>query len=278
MSERLLGKSQALIWRLVTAPEGVAQGLADANDPEGRALSAFLRGDSRLDAAARLTVYANGYFYRIRDALREDFGALYAALGERAFHNLVTAYLIAHAPTHPSLRYAGEKLPVFLAGNPDAAVFRERCPFAADLAALEWALLEAFDAPDAPPLSRGTLAAVPADDWASLRFTLTPSLQILSLDWSVHRARGIHDRGDDPAAGTILPEKTRLRVWRKSERVFYRPLSPAEHAALETVRAGGTFGDVCAGIAGPTEKEGDAQRALAVLERWISDEILTGIL
>ncbi|MFQ5458664.1 MAG: putative DNA-binding domain-containing protein, partial [Myxococcota bacterium] len=277
MSERILAESQALIWRLVTAPEGVAQGLALANDPEGRALSAFLRRDDRLDAAARLSIYANAYFYRIRDALREDFAALYAAIGERAFHNLVTSYLIAHAPTHPSLRYAGKNLPAFLATNPDSAMFRARWPFAADLAALEWALLEAFDAPDAQPITRGDLAAVPTEDWASLRFSLTPTLQILSLGWPVHKARELHDRGDDPAAGALAPEVARLRVWRNSERVFYRPMSPAEHSALETARAGGAFGDICVGIAADAGEAAAAGRALAILERWLADALLTGI-
>ena len=278
MNERFLGEAQRLLWRLVTAPEGVQRGLADAGDPEGRSLEAVVRGDGPMDAPARLTVYANGYFYRIRDALLEDFGALHNALGKRLFHNLVTAYLIAHPPTHPSLRYAGERLPEFLATDPAAGDFRARCPFVADLAALEWALLEAFDAPDAPSLPRDTLAALPADDWASLRFELTPTLQILTLAWPVHRAREIYDGGSDLASIRLLPEETRLRVWRKSERVFYRPMSPLEHASLGALRAGACFGDVCEQAAAEMGEEGAARRALDLLERWLADEILSGIL
>lgn len=278
MNERFLGEAQRLVWRLVTAPEGVRRGLSDAGDRDGRSLKAVVRGDASMDASARLTVYANGYFYRIRDALREDFGALHSALGERPFHNLVTAYLIAHPPTHPSLRYAGGRLPEFLAADPAARVFRARCPFVADLAALEWALLEAFDAPDALSLPRDALAAVPANDWAALRFELTPTLQSLTLAWPVHRARKIYDGGGDLVSSRLPSEETRLRVWRKSERVFYRPMSPLEQASLGALRAGACFGDVCERAAAETGDEGAARKALALLERWLADEILVRIL
>ncbi len=279
MAASSLGDAQRLIWRLVTAPEGVAQGLSDEGDPGGRSLASVLRSDARLGAPARLSVYANAYFYRLRDALRDDFGALHAVLGEKRFHNLVTSYLIAHPPTHPSLRYAGRHLARFLLHTSGGAVFRERCPFAGDLASLEWAILEAFDAPDAPVLEREALARIEPDRWGALRFALSPSLQILTLGSPVQAIRESYDRGGAEAAAgrMVAPEITRLRVWRKRERVFYTPLSGREHTAIDHLGGGASFGDLCGAIAVETGEGAAPREALALLERWLADHLLSEI-
>ena len=70
--------------------------------------------------ADRLAVYANAYFARIHDCLRDDFGALARALGPAAFHDLVKTYLMMHAPTRPSLRHAGAHLAEHLSTEPFA--------------------------------------------------------------------------------------------------------------------------------------------------------------
>jgi hypothetical protein len=273
MATRALGRAQRLIWGLVTAPEGVEAGLAEIGDAAGERLRAVVRGDSRLDARARLGVYANAYFFRIHDALRQDFGALHCVLGEAAFHNLVTAYLIAHPSTHPSLREVGRRLPGFLAGHPGAAFFRERCPWAPDLAALEWALQEAFDAPDVPVVSRDRLAAAPPEAWGDLRFSLAPSLQMLTLAWPVQTVREAYDAGRDlPDAS---PGRTHLRVWRKEERVFYHPMTPLEAEALALLGAGETFGRLCGHVAAEAGEGEAPARALGLLERWLADHLLT---
>jgi hypothetical protein len=275
MASRALDQAQRLIWGLVTAPEGVEAGLEAIGDTGAAQLRAVVSGDARLDAASRLTVYANAYFFRIHDALKEDFGALHRALGEAAFHNLVTVYLFSHPPTHPSLRYAGKHLPGFLATDRAAAPFRERCPWAADLAALEWALLEAFDAPDAPVLSRDDLAAAPAGAWGDFRFSLTPSLQTLTLAWPVETVRAAYDRGTDLPAPP--PGRTHLRVWRREERVFYRPMPPLEAEALGLVRAGESFGRLCGHVAAEAGEGEAPQRALGLLERWLADHLLAAL-
>ena len=145
-----LDELQRRLWRLISAPEGVAEALA--SEPEARApsLSDWIVDDAQLGAARRLEVYANAYFARIHECLARDFAALAAAIGEAGFHDLVTAYLIAHPSRHPSLRFIGAALPDYLADAPQAAPFRRRWPWAADLARLEWALGCAFDAADAP--------------------------------------------------------------------------------------------------------------------------------
>ena len=85
------------------------------------------------------------YFYRILDALKEDFPATLAVLGADNFHNLVTGYLLEYPPTEPSISYCGRHLADYLRDHP----LRDGAPFVADLARLERAVVEVFQGPDA---------------------------------------------------------------------------------------------------------------------------------
>src|SRR5258708_24241113 len=136
---------QSLLYRLITAVSGVAQGLAAERELGATGLDAIVLGDDRLSAEDRVDIYANMYFYRILDALKEDFPATLAVLGADDFHNLITGYLIEYPPTEPSISHCGRHLADYLHDHP----MQERAPFIADLARLERATVEAFLRPDA---------------------------------------------------------------------------------------------------------------------------------
>jgi hypothetical protein len=256
---------------LITAPEGVADGLAHLHGRERRAAESLVRGDHRLSAVERLDVYADMYFYRIRDCVKEDFPAVARVVGEACFHNLITDYLLAHPPTHFSLRYAGQHLTAFAARHPLA----ERWPYLSALAALEWAILEAFDAADAEPITAAALAGVPEGRWPDLRFDVTPSLQLLSLHWPVHTLwQRVQQQG---ALGELEPEPTFVRVWRRDLRVFHHAIDAAEHAALGAVRRGEPLAAVCEYLATSGSETANAERAAALLQEWIADGLLSGL-
>src|SRR5207244_2774521 len=83
-----------------------------------------------LAPAERVHVYAGMYFWRLVDALREDFPKLATVLGDGGFADLVRGYIRAHPSTAPSIRHLGRALPDFLAGYPPASL--------AALARLAW--------------------------------------------------------------------------------------------------------------------------------------------
>ena len=271
--ERARGSLAALqqrLSRLIRAPSGVRAALAEEGDASGDGLAAWLVGDARASAAARLDVYANAYFARLLGALREDYPALAAALGEAAFHDLATAYLAAFPPSRPSLRDAGAKVRAFLAGDsPEAAWFRVRWPFAADLAALEWALVDAFDAPDAAPLEREFLAALAPEAWAALPLRLHPAAALLELAWPVHRLREAHDAGEALAAAVLAPSAIFVSVSRRGERVRFRAVDPAEAVLLAALREGTTFGALCERVAAERGEREAPRRAAELLSRWL---------
>jgi hypothetical protein len=81
---------QSLLLRLITAPNGVEEGLSGERHLPPGGIGAMIGGDSRFSAAERIEIYANMYFYRLLDAIKEDFPASLKILGDSEFHNLVT--------------------------------------------------------------------------------------------------------------------------------------------------------------------------------------------
>ena len=199
--------AEALFWELITAPEGVRPGLealVRAGKADPSAIESLLGGDDRLAPADRLDIYANMYFFRLLDCLREDFPRLATALGDGRFHNLATDYLLAHPSANPSLRYLGRRLPEFFAGH---ALARESACLA-DLARLEWTRADLFDAADARALGRDEVASLAAGHGGDLPLRAVPAFRLLRLDHDAPALwRELRDR-EENTSGAPQPDDT----------------------------------------------------------------------
>lgn len=264
-----LERTQRLFWELIAAPEGAASGVAALAAGDREEALAMIRTRPGMTPVERLDVYANMYFFRILDVLREGYPVLLSLLGDDAFHNLVTDYLLQYPSRHWSLRWVGERLPEYLRGHAAGLA----APHLADVAALEWALHDAFDAADATPLRAQDLAALAPEAWPELVLLADPSLRLLDLatpasrlwqDVKAGRAMTPPDRGRHP-----------VRVWRRELRVFHKDIDPFEYEALALVAAGLPFADVCARLAGHAGDPLEAASAVAGLLRvWLADEVV----
>jgi hypothetical protein len=250
-----LERSLRLFHELVTAPENVRLTMAARGIPRERVLQTFA-GDERLDAVGRLDVYADMYFFRIRDVLREQFERVALDLGDAGFHDLVTDYLASCPPRSPSLRDAGDRLSGYLRGH-DVAAGR---PWLPDLAQLEWLRLDVFDEADAPVLGLEAVRAVPPDRFGEIPLAAVPAHRLLEASWDVSSAPA-------PGPATIL-------VWRQGLEVLHRPVREPEREALALVRSGCTFADVCTLLAGHLPEDEVASAAFELLARWIGDGLL----
>jgi hypothetical protein len=235
-----------------------------------------LVGDARASAAERLHVYRYAYLSRLVGVLGDDFPALLAAVGRERFDPLAAAYLREQPSRHFSLRHVGARFPAWLAAAEHALSLESRAqaPWAAELARLELALTDAFDAADARPLARGDLEPLPAEAWDALRLELMPGAQLLALAWPVRALRAAHDAGQPLPLSPLAPEPERLLVWRRDERVLHRACSAEEHALLARLAGGIRFGALCALAA---ESHGEAEGAAfaaSALARWVEDGVL----
>jgi hypothetical protein len=218
-----------------------------------------------LAARDRLGIYAGMYIARLVEALEEDFPRVAAILGTERFGALARGYLARHPSAHPSIRHVGRAFAEFAAANPPPGA----PPWLGDLARLEWARLDVFDAPDARALTLADLRAVAPEAWGDLRFRPVPAFAILRLDWPADRAWAA-EPGDVPA---LAPEPTALRLWRDGFVVFHAPLDAREDAALAALVAGEPFAAICERFAELPPEEA-AATAGALLVGWVEDGIL----
>ena len=263
-----LKELQSLLYRLITAPSGVAEGLAAEREQGAATLDAIVQSDERLSAEARVDIYANMYFYRILDALKEDFPATIAVLGDDNFHNLITGYLLEYPPTEPSLYYCGQYLRKYLRDHQ----LRESAPYIEDLVALERSSLEVFHGPDAATLAPDSLRGIDPADWPAIKLKLHPAAQILALEWRVSEVLRAIENGRpwEPAER----DANKVVVWRRDARVYYRDLEGVEAEALEAVARGVTFAEVCDLVAADGGIEDPVVAMNRMLGRWLSDGLL----
>ena len=77
---------------------------------DGRAMAEvaaeFIAPNSRLSPFERLEIYNRQYWFRVLSALAEDFPALRAVVGAKAFDELSIAYLVEHPSRSFTLRCA----------------------------------------------------------------------------------------------------------------------------------------------------------------------------
>ncbi len=262
-----LGDTQARFHRLVTARDDVAT--IAAGDAAARAsIDEMVVGDARLSAVDRLDVYASMYFVRIHDVLAEELARTAAAVGGEAFHGLVTDYLQACPPGHPSLREVGARLPAFLATH---ALAVDR-PWLAELARLERARFEVFDGPDAAPVSIASLREVAPERFGALRFRLTPAHRLLDNRFAISATW----RADDGSETPPRAQPETLIVWRRDGTVYHRPADPDEARWLPRLAGpeGVVFESLCAALAHTLTDEAAAARAFQLVARWAGDGLI----
>jgi hypothetical protein len=244
---------QRLFWESVAVQPG--------RDSIAPAFVRLVRGYDDTDRKTRIGVYADAYFLRLRDVLGEDFPRVAALLGDR-FDEVVKGYLEAFPSRWPSVRRLGHALSEFLRRRTDTP----KC--LADLAELEWARIEVFDAPDAECATIEDFVSIPAEAWPALHFSTIPAIKILRAQYPVHHLWS-GERSLEVTAG-----ETSLRVWRANDcRVFHALMDKRESAAIQKMISGAPFAAICETFADLPEAVA-AQESAALLVRWIEDGII----
>lgn len=226
-------------------------------------------------AERRLDVYHDGYRLRLIEVLGNDFPGLRHLLGER-FKTVAEAYVEASPSPHFNVRWYADRFADFLRTHADTAA----TPGLAEMAALEWTLTLAFDAPDQTLTVLEDAGAVAPQAWGTMRFEFAASLHLLPLHWNVAAIRlAVDQAGDGAQPDLALLESAQTQaVWRQDFRVRHRPLAVDELAALTAARAGASFGDLCMLLCEWHAEEAVALRAAELLKNWIHEQWITGLL
>ena len=179
-----LAETQKLFWSLIVREA----------DPSRSQVEVTFLGSKRMPAEERVDVYANMYFWRILDAIREDFPHTASMLGDEMFDRFVRDYLRAYPSEHPSLGYIGRHFPAFLREHKPGL---SRTDVAA-LAELEWVRARVFEAESLPAVTAASLGEVPSGEIPAVVLKLIPALQVVDY------ARGLIDVHAAKKAGLIF--------------------------------------------------------------------------
>lgn len=232
---------------------------------EERGVMATLAGGRGVAPARGLQVYVHAYSARLREALANDHATLATLLGDAGWEAMTADYIAAHPSRHPSLRHFGNGLPAFLRTHPRYA----GVPLLAELAAFERALLDSFDAADAPRAAWRDLLALPSSDWPALRPRFQPSLRrVVATQGAVEAWKAL--RAGKPPPAEARPGDWAL--WRDESQVTrFRPLPEAESALLAHFLDGGDFAGACALLTRWQPVDAVPAFALAQWRRWCDE-------
>jgi hypothetical protein len=209
-----------------------------------RARELVAPGDRRLDASGRLEVYREQYWLRHLSNLGDDFPTLAWVVGIAAFREIGVAYLKAHPPRTWDLQRLGAGLPAFISQRAPLS----DDPLALDASRLDWAFMEAFDAPDAGPLDLRPLASAPEDAWTSARIELHPAVRRLTVAHPVHDLREAVKRRD--ARGRPLAATAHVVVSRDARCFLHAAaIEPMAFELLGELAGGTPLGLACEAVA-----------------------------
>ncbi|MGB6604839.1 MAG: DNA-binding domain-containing protein [Steroidobacteraceae bacterium] len=223
-------------------------------------------GTARVPVETRLGIYAGAYGSRLIDALRSNYPALAALLGEADFEALGAEYVRTHDSPFFSIRNYGDVLAEFLTQHPTYA----EVPVLCELARWEWMLGGVFDAADAAPLTAAALGSVAPGDWAQLRFEWHPGVRRIALVWNVPQLwQALTDERERPEL-SLLAEPVEWLAWRQELRTYFRSLSKSEAALVDAARAGACFGELCEQLQAELGAQAAPARAAALLRAWVA--------
>lgn len=244
-----LDRLQRWMQAVIAHPAGVVAGCDSAEarqqiDVDVHGLEQIVTRSRLLPAVDRLAVYANAYYARLLECLREEYPALVHALGGELFDEFAVEYLQQNPSRSYTLHHLGANFPRHLV---------ETCPqeedprwthFLIDLATLERIYSEVFDGPgseDWDGLSTELLTAVPPADLVTARLTPAPDLRLVELRSPVHEYVRAARGGEDPTPPA--PAETLLAVHRRDYLVRRHPLSRPQFALLTAILDGQTVGE-----------------------------------
>ena len=228
-------------------------------------------GTPRVPATLRLAVYTEAYRLRLTDALASTLPRLQQLLGKDRFAAIAKEYIDLSPSSYPSIRWFGDQLPLLLRRS-----FPEQ-PWLAELASWEWAIAAAFDGADAEPVGIEALAAVAPDQWPTLRFQFHPTVQCLQMRTNapvLFKALTAETQLPDCVA---LAEPQPWLIWREGLKTQYRSLTADESAALEVMRAGGSFEALCDTLCTWHDVEAVPAQAAGLLKRWVVEQMIVGV-
>lgn len=267
-----LGRLQRWLQEVVVHPGSTEEAVADrparAVVPRRRVDEVILPS-ATLRPEERLAIYHDMYLLRMEEALESDYPALKHLLGDDGFRALVAGYVRAHPSRSYSLNFLGAHLPGYVRAAPGL----RRRGFVHDLARLEQAVAEVFDAPEQEALRPEAIASVRDADWERARLVPIAAFRLLALRYPVNDyVQSVRDEDHDHP-----PARRRdswIAVYRREYTVRRQELDRAGYQLLSDIVAGTPLGSA---VARSTRRSRGRRPQEAQLFGWFRDWVGAGM-
>lgn len=270
-----LRDTQELFWRAISWPTGIADFLAQADAETVRRFEQTFVETEGFPRVERMEVYADAYYWRLHGVLEEHFPLVVWLAGQARFRNLVTDYVLFAPSVDPDIRQLGARFPAFVRTH--AVV--EEVPALADLAGIQWSIIDVLDDSDETTVTEEAMRAIPVEQWPTLRFRPAVATRLHRSAYDYGRIVRAEADGEDP--GTLALERhdpaLHIAVFRREHAVYHRTLEPPEGRALEVLRGGGTFDAICRAAAGEAGTDASPQQVVEWLRRWLASSMIAAI-
>ncbi|MGB7302267.1 MAG: DNA-binding domain-containing protein [Burkholderiaceae bacterium] len=230
----------------------------------------------RRSARERMALYGTAYTLRLKEALATDYERLHTYLGDDLFDKLMQQYIEAYPSRHPNLRYFSQHM-VDLIERLD--IFQQ-VPQVAEIARIEHAFANSFDAADCHCVTLEDLAQLEPAAWVTLTPVFHSAVQLLPQRYNsfqIWQALGNVD--SEGTEATVTPpertdDNTTWLIWRQNLISQYRALEAPELAALTLALSGGDFSDLCVALLDHFDEQETPPKAVAFLQQWINDQMI----
>lgn len=238
-----------------------------------QALVPLVRAGTHADRKTLIGVYTSAYGLRLVGILKADFPLTAAYLGDDAFERAARSYIAAHPSTHRNARWVGDRLSAHLT----TAVEFSAHPQCSELAALEWALGCAFDAPDAPTISLGDIAAIPPEAWSGIRFHSHPSAALFTETWNAFEIWSALKEEVTPPPPHRHREPVTYLIWRRAGTPTIRRLGAEEAMLWQEAGQGTPFGRLCELASYFDDAATAAPRVATTVRTWLDSGVLSAV-
>ena len=270
---------------VTTHPESVEAGIGAASAMHASLVAIgpdeaarVVVGDTRLDALSRLGVYHDAYRARLVECLADDYPAVQYALGDDTFTAVCHAYIAAHPSRGPSLNPYGEKMASFVSPQEAGGVIAgELATFAADLARLEWALVEVIHAAKAPVLDPAALQAIPPEAWGNARLPPAETLRLVRGSYPVNRFFQQFKQDEEPELPDLAtPSPSAVAVYRVGFVLWRMDLTPAMAELLAGLMNGATLGEALGSLDDTKMSAAELAEAERQVMAWFQSWVASG--
>ena len=252
---------------VTTHPQGVLEG--GLNPLRSRQLERFVTRGPQQSAVERLQIYNDGYFARLVECLTDDYPVLCYALGEPDFEALARAYIESYPSRSRSLNAYGQHMAAFCRARAEAW-----SGFAADLARLEWAMVEVVHEPVSGSLTLEALSTISAAGWQTARLRPSRGLRLLAFDYPVNDFfQAFRDEGEPE-----LPERapTATAVYRQGLTLWRMGLEPRAALLLKDLLSGVPLGVAVAALEGRVSVVNAGDELTQLLPQWLGSWVRSG--